>query len=122
METDSLRRKNLDIRAAYAVTRSAQRGDQMEQANQDRPGPNESRPDSMQSDRERKKLVMFAINQLPDRPRRIILMYYQQEYTMREIGEKLRLKESRISQIHKGALRLIAENLRLSGIRSATDL
>ena len=61
--------------------------------------------------------MTFAVNQLPDRPRQIILMYYQQEYTMREIGERLRLDESRISQIHKGALQAMLQNLRMSGIQ-----
>jgi RNA polymerase sigma factor for flagellar operon FliA len=122
LELDRLRRKNLDIRAACAVTRSAQPADRMDEATQEQPGPLESRPDSLQSDMERRKIVRFAVNQLPERPRQIILMYYQQEYTMREIGEILQLDESRISQIHKGALRLLAENLRLSGIRSPTDL
>jgi RNA polymerase sigma factor for flagellar operon FliA len=122
LELHRLRQKNLDIRAACAVTRSAQRADRMDEATQEQPGPSESRPDSLQSDLERRKIVTFAVNQLPDRPRQIILMYYQQEYTMREIGEILRLNESRISQIHKGALRMIEESLRLSGIRSATDL
>jgi len=122
VEVDLLRQKNLDIRLACAVTRSAQTTDRMEEAKQEQPGPCENRPDALQSGIERRKLVSFAVNQLPDRPRQIILMYYQQEYTMREIGQILRLDESRISQIHKGALRLMAENLRLSGIRSATDL
>jgi len=122
LELDRLRKKNLDIRAACAVTRSAQPAGQREEAAHEQPGPSESRPDSLQSDMERRKIVRFAVNQLPDRPRQIILMYYQQEYTMREIGEKLRLDESRISQIHKGALRAIAENLKMSGIRSAADL
>jgi len=122
LELGRLRRKNLDIRAACAVTRSAQRADRMDEATQEQPGPTEARPDSLQSSLERRKIIMFAINQLPDRPRQIVLMYYQNEYTMREIGQILRLDESRISQIHKGALRLMAETLRSSGIRSATDL
>jgi RNA polymerase sigma factor for flagellar operon FliA len=122
LELDRLRRKNLDIRLASAVTRSSQRADRMEEVTLEQPGPSESRPDALQSDSERRKIVTFAVDQLPDRPRQVIRMYYQQEYTMREIGEILRLDESRISQIHKGALRLIAENLRLSGIRSPNDL
>ena len=122
LELNRLRQKNLAIRAACAVTRSAQCADRMEEATQEQPGPSESRPDSLQSDMERRKIVSFAVNQLPDRPRQIILMYYQEDYTMREIGQKLRLDESRISQIHKGALRAMAENLRMSGINSATDL
>jgi RNA polymerase sigma factor FliA len=122
VELGRLRQKNLDIRAASAVTRSAQRADRMDEATHEQPGPSESRPDCLQSNLERRKIIKFAVDQLPDRPRRIILMYYQQEYTMREIGEILRLDESRISQIHKGALQLMAENLRMSGIRSVTDL
>ena len=122
LELNRLRQKNLAIRAACAVTRSAQCADRMEEATQEQPGPSESRPDSLQSDMERRKIVSFAVNQLPNRPRQIILMYYQEDYTMREIGQKLRLDESRISQIHKGALRAMAENLRMSGINSATDL
>jgi RNA polymerase sigma factor for flagellar operon FliA len=122
LDPGRLRQKNLDIRSACAVTRSGQNGEHMEEATREQPGPSEIRPDSLQSDLERRELVTFAVNQLPDRPRKIILMYYQQEYTMREIGEILRLDESRISQIHKVALRLIGENLRMSGIRSATDL
>lgn len=122
LELGRLRQKNIDIRAACAVTRSPQRGDRMEEATREQPGPSEARPDSLQSDLERREIVRFAVDQLPDRPRQIILMYYQQEYTMREIGEILRLDESRISQIHKVALQSIADNLRLSGIRSANDL
>ena len=122
MELDRLRKKNMDIRTACAVTRSAQGAERMDEATQEQPGPSESRPDSLQSDMERRKIVTFAVNQLPDRPRQIIQMYYHQEYTMREIGEKLRLDESRISQIHKGALQAMLQNLRMSGINSATDL
>lgn len=122
LEIGRLRRKNLEISAASAVTHCTQRGDRMDDATRERPAGRESRPDSLQSDLERRKIVRFAVNQLPDRPRQIILMYYQQEYTMREIGEILRLDESRISQIHKVALQLIAENLRLNGIKSASDL
>lgn len=122
IELCRLRQKNLDIRLAHAVTRSIQPTEQMEEAGNEQPGPYESRPDSLQSACERRKIVSFAVNQLPERPRQIILMYYQQEYTMREIGQILRLDESRISQIHKVALRRIAESLRLSGIKSAHDL
>ena len=122
MELDRLRQKNLDIRAAAAVTRSSHRTDRLEETTQEQPGPSEARPDVQQSDLERRKIMMFAVNQLPERPRQVILMYYQQDYTMREIGKILQLDESRISQIHKGALRRIAESLRMTGIHAATDL
>jgi RNA polymerase sigma factor for flagellar operon FliA len=122
LQLDYYRKKSLDIRTASAVSRSGQSSERLEEASRETPGPYETRPDSLQSDRERKHLITYAINQLPDRHRRVILMYYQQEYTMRQIGEILCLDESRISQIHKGALRAMAENLRLSGIKSSADL
>jgi RNA polymerase sigma factor for flagellar operon FliA len=118
---DRFRRKNLDIRTACAVSRSSQGGDQMEDVRLNQPGPRESRPDALQSDQERRKIVRFAVDQLPDRPRQIILMYYHQEYTMREIGQRLCMHESRVSQIHKGALQTILENLKMYGINSPAD-
>lgn len=121
LELGRLRQKNLAIRTASAVTGSGPGASQLEE-NVQGCDPAETRPDMLQSERERRKIMMFAINQLPERPRKVILMYYQQERTMREIGEALCLDESRISQIHKGALRTIAENLRLTGIRSRRDL
>jgi RNA polymerase sigma factor for flagellar operon FliA len=122
LEITSFRKKSLDIRTASAVSRSAQSSERLDEACLETPGPFETRPDSLQSDRERRHLIKYAINQLPDRYRRVILMYYEQGYTMRRIGEVLRLDESRISQIHKGALRAMGDNLRLSGIKSRADL
>ena len=122
MSVPRIRRKNLDLRMAWAVARSNQCGDEIEDQRLEHPGPCESRPDALQSNLERRRIVRFAVDQLPERPRQIILMYYQQEYTMREIGERLRMHESRVSQIHKGALQSMLQSLRLSGIHRATDL
>jgi len=122
LDPDSLRQKNLAIRAAYAVTRSSQCSDRMEQVSRVQADPINARPDSLQSEQERRKIVTFAVNQLPERPKHIIFMYYHQGYKLREIGEILGLEESRVCQIHKSALRLMAENLRMTGIRSRRDL
>lgn len=45
-----------------------------------------------------------AIQQLSVRHRRVIVLYYHQELTMKEIAEVLEITESRISQIHASAI------------------
>lgn len=45
-----------------------------------------------------------AIQSLPKRKRQLILLYYQQELTMKEIAEVLEITESRVSQMHASAL------------------
>lgn len=51
----------------------------------------------------REKLIV-AINQLRERERQIITLYYVEELTMKETGAVLGLTESRVSQIHTQAL------------------
>lgn len=45
-----------------------------------------------------------AIQQLPEKPRRVILLYYHQNLTMKQIAEVLEITESRVSQLHASAL------------------
>jgi len=64
---------------------------------------------------ETKKLIAKAINNLPEKERLVISLYYYEELTMKEIGKVLNLTESRVSQIHtKAILRLRG---RLKGLR-----
>ena len=53
---------------------------------------------------EAKSILADAIRALPEREAIVITLYYYEEITMREIGEVLSLTESRICQIHAGAL------------------
>ncbi len=53
------------------------------------------------------RIVAETIDQLPEKERLVISLYYYEELTMKEIGEILSITESRISQIHtKAILRL----------------
>ncbi|HUT25500.1 MAG TPA: FliA/WhiG family RNA polymerase sigma factor [Sumerlaeia bacterium] len=53
------------------------------------------------------QIVAEAIDQLPEKERLVISLYYYDELTMKEIGEVLEITESRVSQIHtKAILRL----------------
>lgn len=53
------------------------------------------------------RIVAETIDQLPEKERLVISLYYYEELTMKEIGEILSITESRVSQIHtKAILRL----------------
>jgi len=49
-------------------------------------------------------LLARAVDQLPERDRVVIGLYYQDELTLREIGEVLDVTESRVCQIHTQAI------------------
>lgn len=53
------------------------------------------------------RIVAETIDQLPEKERLVISLYYYEELTMKEIGEIMDITESRVSQIHtKAILRL----------------
>src|SRR5437764_1771462 len=52
-------------------------------------------------------LLAGAIEELPEKERLVLSLYYYEEFTMKEIGALLGVNESRVSQIHtKATLRL----------------
>jgi RNA polymerase sigma factor for flagellar operon FliA len=54
--------------------------------------------------REQRELLYRALSHLGERERRIIVLYYQQELTMKQIADRLNVDESRVSQLHSAAL------------------
>jgi RNA polymerase sigma factor for flagellar operon FliA len=61
-------------------------------------------------ERARAELVA-ALEQLPERERQILALYYVEELSLKEIGEVLGVTESRICQIHGVAVRKLREIL-----------
>jgi RNA polymerase sigma factor for flagellar operon FliA len=64
--------------------------------------------------REQREVLRRALSHLRERERRIIVLYYQQELTMKQIADRLNVDESRVSQLHSAALvrlRACAESL-----------
>jgi len=53
---------------------------------------------------EAKHLIKQAISELPEKERRVLVLYYYQELTMKEVGAALGIGESRVSQIHSLAM------------------
>ena len=68
------------------------------------------------------EVLVGAMTALPHRSRSIIELYYRQELTMREIGNRFGINESRVSQIHKRSLELMGATLRSWGIQSSAAL
>jgi RNA polymerase sigma factor for flagellar operon FliA len=62
-----------------------------------------------------------AINQLPDRERLVMTLYYYEEMTMREIGLALGVVESRVSQVHASAVMHLRAALKDLAMRGAFD-
>ena len=77
--------------------------------------PSSLNPDVIVEREDMKRIIVDAINELPDREKKVLIMYYYEDMTLREIGKVLEVTESRVSQIHTSAnLKLKAK---LSNIR-----
>jgi RNA polymerase sigma factor for flagellar operon FliA len=60
---------------------------------------------------ESRQRLIDAIEELPEKERLVLTLYYYEELTMREIGLTLGVVESRVSQIHSGAIRRLRSTL-----------
>jgi RNA polymerase sigma factor for flagellar operon FliA len=78
----------------------------------------ETHPDSICAGEELRSVLGAAMKTLPERYHRVVVLYYTNEMTMKEIGVVLGINESRVSQIHKSALEKMAATLQDSGITS----
>jgi RNA polymerase sigma factor for flagellar operon FliA len=83
------------------------------------PATPEFQPDRMCEHLQLQSTLARAIGTLPERYQKVVFLYYTNEMTMKEIGDLLGVNESRISQIHKTALKKMAVVLQSEGIHSA---
>jgi RNA polymerase sigma factor for flagellar operon FliA len=80
------------------------------------------RPDVQAGREELRAVLVAAMESLPARYREIMLLYHWDGLTMGEIGLAFGINESRVSQIHKRALELMAGCLTSIGITSSDSL
>ncbi len=66
------------------------------------------------NERER-ELIGGAIQLLPEKERLVLTLYYYEELTMKEIGELLKVTESRVCQIHTKAILRLKTHLHTTG-------
>jgi RNA polymerase sigma factor for flagellar operon FliA len=113
------RRMQMELRTVGVVSSTpASADDRM----QEFPATPELRPDRMCEQVQLQSTLREVIGTLPERYQRVVFLYYTNDLTMREIGEILGVNESRVSQIHKTALRKMANVLEKNGIHSAAVL
>ncbi|MHC4524641.1 MAG: sigma-70 family RNA polymerase sigma factor [Planctomycetota bacterium] len=68
------------------------------------------------SDMEREEMkshLAEAVRDLPEKQRQIIMLYYHQELTMKQVAEVLEVTEARVSQLHAAALFKMSVQLKL---------
>jgi len=114
---DRWRRMTLELQSVKPVTVDPERD-----RTQECPGRLEFQPDRMCERRQMQTTLARAIGALPARYQKVVFLYYTNDMTMKEIGDLLGVNESRISQIHKTALKKMAVTLKSEGIHSAQAL
>jgi RNA polymerase sigma factor for flagellar operon FliA len=72
--------------------------------------PSSMNPDVIIEREEIKRVIVEAINELPEKEKMVLVLYYYEDLTLKEIGQVLNVTESRVSQLHtKANLRLRAK-------------
>ena len=66
--------------------------------------PTNMNPDVLIEKEEIKDYIVEAIKKLPDKEKKVIVLYYYEDLTLKEIGEVLEVTESRVSQLHTKAI------------------
>jgi RNA polymerase sigma factor FliA len=119
MDVDRWRNMMLDLRNVGLVSASTRANENEDLPAPDFPSNPESQPDSICAREQLRSVLGDAMKTLPERYRKVVLLYYTNEMTMKEIGGILGINESRVSQIHKSALEKMAVALQANGICSS---
>ena len=106
--------------SAAAVQTRVERDD--DRPMQDVPCSTTECPDQVYARNEMCQKLQNVMKSLPERYQQVLDAYYHRELTMREIGEEMGIRESRVSQIHKAALASMQSMLNDTGIADATAL
>ncbi len=72
--------------------------------------PQSLNPDMIVEKDEIKRVIIQAIEELPEKEKQVLVLYYYEDLTLKEIGKVLEVTESRVSQLHtKAIMRLRAK-------------
>jgi RNA polymerase sigma factor FliA len=86
------------------------------------PAPAEHSPHSLLAHYERSAILDQEVARLPDRYRTVVRLRYAGEFSLREIGAVLRVRESRACQLHQSALGRLRRALSRRGVRFLSSL
>ena len=115
------RRMQIELRTVGVVSASTASDQDSDRAQEFAAAP-DFQPDRMCERRQLQLTLARALGTLPERYQRVVFLYYTNDMTMKEIGDLLGVNESRISQIHKTALKKMAVALESEGIHSVEAL
>jgi RNA polymerase sigma factor for flagellar operon FliA len=118
VDVERWRQMMLDLRSVGLVSASARSNDGEDLPTPDFPSKPETQPDSMCAQEQLRGVLADAMKALPERYKKVVVLYYTNEMTMKEIGGVLGINESRVSQIHKSALEKMNVVLQGAGIHS----
>ena len=119
---DRWRHVVLELRNTGLISASSRGQESDDLPPPDFPGTPDSQPDFICARRQLRQALAEAMSTLPERYQRVVVLYYRNEMTMKEIGGLLGINESRVSQIHKSALEKMAAALESAGISSPRAL
>lgn len=68
-------------------------------------------PEQVVMQNELKQMLMDSLNTLTEKERKVIMLYYYDELTLKEISLVLEVSESRVSQLHTKALQKMKQKL-----------
>jgi RNA polymerase sigma factor for flagellar operon FliA len=66
--------------------------------------PSSLNPDVIVVNEEVRRVIVEAINELPEKEKKILVLYYYEDLTLKDIGRVLQVTESRVSQLHTKAV------------------
>jgi RNA polymerase sigma factor for flagellar operon FliA len=119
MDAERWRTMMIDLRNVGLISASTRGNEGDDLPAPDFPSKPETHPDSICAREQLRSVLGVAMKTLPERYQKVVLLYYTNEMTMKEIGGILGINESRVSQIHKSALEKMQVALEASGITSA---
>jgi RNA polymerase sigma factor for flagellar operon FliA len=119
VEVERWRQMMVDLRNVGLISASTRTPEHDELPAPDFPSKPETQPDNMCAREQLRSALGEAMKTLPERYRKVVMLYYTNEMTMKEIGGVLGINESRVSQIHKSALEKMQTVLQANGIHGA---
>jgi RNA polymerase sigma factor for flagellar operon FliA len=122
MDIDRWRQVAVELRMVGLLSASARAPESENQTIPEFPATDQLNPDVLTGQKELHTVLSTAMKTLPHRYQTVIGLYYLGGKTMREIGDRLGIKESRVSQIHKAALDKMGSSLQSAGIHSTECL
>jgi RNA polymerase sigma factor for flagellar operon FliA len=118
VDVERWRQMMAEMQCVGLISISSRRPEQDGLPAPDYPAKPDTHPDSICAHGQLHDLLWQAMKTLPERYRKVVVLYYTKDMTMREIGGILGINESRVSQIHKSALEKMANALQAAGIES----